>query len=136
MYKIILLICLALFSTGSQSKAGTAPPNDSAKSLSGNSLHQNYPNPFSDLTLIEFSIENDNTVELIVTDEDGKKIETLAEGEVEKGDHFVFFKTPANFLRGNYICVMNVFSDNGSKLIYTEKIKMLCVYGEEIVFKK
>lgn len=136
MFKIIFIISFIFISMVSESDAGTAPPYGPPVSETGYYLYQNYPNPFNDLTLIEFSIADDNIAEIYITDEEGKKIETLVDGEIDKGEHYVFFKPSDNIVQGNYICVMKVFSESGSKLIHSEKIKMLCVKREDIIFKK
>lgn len=49
------------------------------------SLSNNYPNPFSDKTKIEYYADNVQTIELIIYNILGQKIKTLYSGKVEKG---------------------------------------------------
>jgi hypothetical protein len=48
---------------------------------------QNYPNPFSDHTTIEFTLPEECKVSLQIFDLTGREIETLVSGHLEKGDH-------------------------------------------------
>jgi len=47
----------------------------------------NYPNPFNPTTTIEFSIQNDNNVELSIFNIKGQKVKTLINEELQKGKH-------------------------------------------------
>ncbi|MEA1971850.1 MAG: T9SS type A sorting domain-containing protein [Candidatus Cloacimonadota bacterium] len=51
----------------------------------------NYPNPFNPSTIIEFSIQNDSKIELLIFNIKGQKIKTLANNEFNKGDHSVIW---------------------------------------------
>ncbi len=52
---------------------------------------QNYPNPFNPSTTIEFSIQNDSKIELIIYNIKGQKIKTLVQNEYIKGSHSVIW---------------------------------------------
>jgi hypothetical protein len=51
----------------------------------------NYPNPFNPSTTIEFSIQNDSKVELMIFNIKGQKIKTLANDQYSKGNHSVIW---------------------------------------------
>jgi hypothetical protein len=55
------------------------------------SLEQNYPNPFNPLTAIGFSLPQSAFVTLIVYDELGRIVQTLAQGNRTAGYHREFF---------------------------------------------
>jgi hypothetical protein len=63
---------------------------------------QNYPNPFSDHTAIEFYLPQDRQVFLIIYDLTGRKIETLVSGKLEKGEH-IYTLNAKNLRNGIYI---------------------------------
>ncbi len=52
-------------------------------------LVQNYPNPFNPVTTVEFSLPNDDQVNLAIYDLLGKRIRTLIDGKYQAGDHRV-----------------------------------------------
>jgi hypothetical protein len=56
-------------------------------------LYQNYPNPASGPTRIEYKIIREGTVSLKVYDVTGKEILTLVNASLEPGDYSVMFDT-------------------------------------------
>ncbi|MEJ2545098.1 MAG: family 43 glycosylhydrolase [Calditrichaceae bacterium] len=54
-------------------------------------LKQNYPNPFNPTTRIDFSLPKAGKVELILYNQIGQKIRTIAEGEYSAGVHQIDF---------------------------------------------
>jgi len=54
-------------------------------------LKQNYPNPFSGMTNIEFQIPNEELITLSVYNALGEKVATLADGVVSAGAHSIPF---------------------------------------------
>lgn len=54
-------------------------------------LYQNYPNPFNPVTEIKFSIEQTQNVNLSIFNSKGELVQTLFEGEKEKGNHSIKF---------------------------------------------
>ncbi len=65
----------------------TDAPDPSAPRPGMNALRQNYPNPFNPSTTILFSIAERSFVRLEVCDLLGRSVATLAEGEMDPGDH-------------------------------------------------
>jgi PKD repeat protein len=55
------------------------------------SLEQNYPNPFNPSTSIQYSIENDGFVSLIIYNSLGEKVATLVNTTVNRGKYEVLF---------------------------------------------
>jgi hypothetical protein len=51
----------------------------------------NYPNPFNPSTTIEFSIQDNSKVELIIYNIKGQKIKTLVNNEFTKGSHSIIW---------------------------------------------
>jgi hypothetical protein len=54
-------------------------------------LKQNVPNPFSDLTIIQFAIHHREHITLKIYDVLGREVATLVDGEMEAGEHSVVF---------------------------------------------
>lgn len=54
-------------------------------------LLQNHPNPFNPTTTIEFSIQNDSKVELLIFNIKGQKIKTVADNQFTRGLHSVIW---------------------------------------------
>jgi len=50
-------------------------------------LNANYPNPFNPETTISFSLPENTSIELAVYNIKGKKVKTLASGNMDAGDH-------------------------------------------------
>jgi hypothetical protein len=64
------------------------------KSLTQNSYHiyQNYPNPFNPNTNIEFSIPNEEFVEINIYNSLGQKVKNLINGVIPSGSHSLKFE--------------------------------------------
>jgi flagellar hook assembly protein FlgD len=62
---------------------------DAEKIGKQSSLEQNVPNPFQDVTQIDYNLATNGTVRLIITNELGQPIETLVNGEKSSGQHSV-----------------------------------------------
>jgi hypothetical protein len=66
-----------------------------------NVIQQNYPNPFSDETTIDFILDNNSRVQLHVFDQSGRLIKQVEEREYSEGQHSI--KLNANsWLNGVY----------------------------------
>jgi hypothetical protein len=59
--------------------------------ISSNSLQQNYPNPFSSVTIFKFSISEAGDVKIVVYDILGHEVQTLFNGSLKPGMHEVSF---------------------------------------------
>jgi minor extracellular serine protease Vpr len=71
---------------------GTVSAPDERRSIPTTlSLEQNYPNPFNPMTLIRFSLPEQEHVSLIVYDVLGREIEQLIDREIEAGTHTIEF---------------------------------------------
>lgn len=58
----------------------------------GNTLHQNFPNPFKDGTTIKFTLAQAGDVTLKVFNAPGQEIALLASGRMEAGEHKATFE--------------------------------------------
>jgi len=52
-------------------------------------LHQNSPNPFNPVTTIQFNLPSETHVKLVVYDAQGRKVESLVDGNLKAGLHEV-----------------------------------------------
>jgi hypothetical protein len=51
----------------------------------------NFPNPFNPTTTIEFSIQNDSQIELVIFNTKGQKVKTLADRQFTPGPHSIIW---------------------------------------------
>ncbi len=72
----------------------------------------NYPNPFNPTTTIEFSVESDSNIELIIYNIKGQKIKTATQKQYEKGIHSIIWDGDDKFGKsvssGIYLYELNV----------------------------
>ncbi len=80
-------------------------------------LHQNYPNPFTSFTWIEFDLPEDGMVTIDAYNSDGDKIETIVSHYMVSGNYKIKWDSH-NFQGGVYILSMRTKS-------FRETIKML-----------
>jgi hypothetical protein len=71
-----------------------------------NQLMQNFPNPFSESTLIFYSISSNQNVSIILYDYMGNEIQVLVDGFHQKGDHSIEFNR-TELANGIYFYKMN-----------------------------
>ena len=76
-------------------------------------LNQNYPNPFSQSTTIDFELKNTCQVKLTITDINGQVIETLIDKKLASGSHQ--YKWASQVSNGTYICVLSANGETISK---------------------
>ncbi|GEM_PF-4649464 len=91
--------------SGGSSKAEVEGWNDPASLTSKQASQINvYPNPFSENTTIEFELEEEMTVDIVITDITGKELRVLAADEsFPAGIHTVTFNG-AGLVNGMYFC--------------------------------
>ncbi len=87
-------------------------------------LQQNFPNPFNPATEIYYTLGSRANVELVVVDLLGRRVETLAEGVVEPGEHAVRWNASSR-PSGVYYCRLRVSSVDGMRVLGMDVRKML-----------
>ena len=65
-------------------------------------LGQNYPNPFNASTKIEYSLSEDNHVNLSIFNTSGQRLVTLIDGVQEAGNHSIHWDVPVGHASGVY----------------------------------
>jgi|GEM_PF-1363386 len=70
---------------------GTDISNPNYENTENNFLHQNYPNPFKNVTNIKYTIEKSDFVNLRIIDINGMEVQTIVSEFQDKGDHTVNF---------------------------------------------
>lgn len=68
-------------------------------------LIKNYPNPFNSSTKIFYSIAQQSSINLTIYDALGRKVETLVDGKLEKGNREISFNG-SNLTSGVYFAVL------------------------------
>jgi hypothetical protein len=97
---ILLLVALS----ASLALRISAQENDTAR------LYQNYPNPFSEVTLIKYYIPEAGTVKLTVQNMLGAELAELESGKKEKGESSVRFEG-SSYPSGQYSYTLTFRSD-------------------------
>jgi hypothetical protein len=69
-------------------------------------LRQNYPNPFNPSTMIDFTLSSAEKVKIIVYNQLGQQVATIADGEYSIGTHQLNFN-PGNLASGVYYYRIN-----------------------------
>jgi len=80
---------------------------------SGFTLYQNYPNPFSVETIINYRIERRSDISLQVVNTSGIEVATLVNGSMEPGNYSVKFDA-SGLPAGTYFYILN--SDRGKEV--------------------
>jgi len=84
-------------------------------------LNQNYPNPFNPTTMISFSLQKSDFVQLTIFNMLGKQIRTLVNGEQSSGKHTFMWNgkndTGTTVASGTYIYHLKVGQRSESKLM-------------------
>ncbi len=93
---------------------------------SGFRLLPNFPNPFNPATEIRYTLGTRANVELVVVDLLGRRVETLAEGVVEPGEHSARWNASSR-PSGVYYCRLRVSAVDGMRVLGTDVRKMLLV---------
>jgi glucose/arabinose dehydrogenase len=90
-----------------------------------NGIGQNYPNPTTGKTQIDYSLSESSNVSIEVFDVTGRKIKSILSSNVEQGNHTVELNDLDKFADGSYFYKMDV-KQNG-KLVYSETKRMTLV---------
>lgn len=89
-------------------------------------LSPNYPNPFSSMTVIPFTLLHPSTVKIEIFDLQGKKILDLVDQKMEAGEQKIILDKQTNGLaltQGSYAYQLTVTNSNGSY----HQVKLLTV---------
>lgn len=91
-----------------------------------NTVGQNYPNPTTGATQIDYSVSDASTVSIELFDVTGRKIKTILNSvDVPAGKHTADVTGVNNFSNGSYFYKMVVKQDN--KIVFSETKRMLIV---------
>jgi hypothetical protein len=82
---------------------------------------QNYPNPFSSVTSIRYTIPIDAHVNLSVYNQLGQKVATLANGKQLAGTHIVPFNA-SNRAAGSYLYQLQTLDSHGKLIVLSGKM--------------
>lgn len=74
------------------------------------------PDKLNNVFLIRFESVTDSYV-VIKVKCDGKEIQTLVEGEVNKGNHGVYFKPSQDVMNKNFSCEMHIYDAKQNNLL-------------------
>ncbi|HEC44388.1 MAG TPA: T9SS type A sorting domain-containing protein [Bacteroides sp.] len=87
-------------------------------SRKGIHLEQNYPNPFSQSTVVRFRLDEGSEVKIQVLDGSGRQIQVLVESYLEEGEYNIEW-SPEGMVPGVYYLVVynNGFTDS-RRMIY------------------
>jgi hypothetical protein len=85
------------------------------------SLHQNFPNPFNNSTVIRYAINQQSDVSIKVYDMTGKEISTLVNESKQAGTFSVGFSN-TNIASGTYFYRLIAKDANGQAVVETKKM--------------
>jgi hypothetical protein len=84
---------------------------------SGYGIRQNYPNPFSEFTNIEYSLVSPGHAEISVFDALGAKICILTDEWLEPGNYSLQWTPPESLKSGLYYCRFNINNTRGTRIM-------------------
>jgi uncharacterized membrane protein len=90
-----------------------------------NELGQNYPNPSSGNSMIDFTIAKTADVTISIYDETGRKLSCAYSQTTSSGTHTVQLNYPMDLKNGNYFYTMEVKENN--TLVFTSTKRMLII---------
>ena len=73
-------------------------------------LKQNWPNPFNSMTMIEYEVIEQATMQLFVMDMNGRRVATLVDGPVPPGRYLAGFDA-GDLASGQYLYILQTFSE-------------------------
>lgn len=78
-------------------------------------LGQNFPNPYTDETIVPFSLTQLSDVEIELWDLSGKKVAVISQQNMKAGEHKITFNTKSlGIANGNYVYQLQVTNLKGS----------------------
>ncbi len=83
-------------------------------------LYQNYPNPFNAQTNIEYSLQEEANIKLVIYDILGKEVKVLFSGNQKSGRYRAVFY-PKNLASGVYLCKLEVLN-KGQSIVIIKKM--------------
>jgi hypothetical protein len=87
-------------------------------------LSQNYPNPFTEKTIIKYCIAYKTRVKLIVYNSEGEEIEKLVDEEKKPGAYEIIFQSAVGskqLVSGNYFYVLEAGDYRSEKEMFLQK---------------
>jgi len=72
----------------------------------GIAIHNIYPNPFTNTTNINFSLDNSENVIVSINDMTGREVEILLDSEMTAGDHQLTWEVSSDMPNGIYFCTI------------------------------
>lgn len=90
-----------------------------------NAIGQNYPNPTTGKTQIDYAVAQNSNVVIELFDITGRKIQTVLSADVQAGEHTVELVGLEKYTNGSYFYKMQV--KQSGKLVYSETKRMLIV---------
>jgi glucose/arabinose dehydrogenase len=90
-----------------------------------NELGQNYPNPASGKTQMDYSIKQSSSVQVVLLDVTGRVIRTLLDEYVQAGTHTLEVNELSSLPNGSYFYRMNVVQNNKIGFSQTKKLVVL-----------
>lgn len=90
-----------------------------------NELGQNYPNPASGITQIDYHVKLASRVKIELLDITGKTITVLADMDIQAGKHTLEVKDLSSLSNGVYFYKMSVVQNNNKNFSQTKKMMVL-----------
>jgi hypothetical protein len=96
-------------------------PSVTVDETAGEITVQNYPNPFSKLTTIRYTLPAETEVSLVVYDHLGRKITQLAQGRMSAGEHGAQFDA-TRLAPGTYLYMLRAADSKGKPVVLSGKL--------------
>ena len=99
----VVLVTVVTGGTGDGGDDGTTGTSTGTEHTFAFELNQNYPNPFSGQTRIDFELATPSRANLSIYDTAGRLVEVLVNENLSAGNHSVTFHAD-NLSSGVYVC--------------------------------
>ena len=120
----VIIVCILLALTTVSKANYTKSQSDTDNQNTDSYSLICYSDSFNNLSIIKFNIPSDNYVKIIVSDKNNIEVETLVEGDLEKGLHTVYFKAKKYEDIKNLNCTIKVYREEAGKIVFTKEIKL------------